>query len=415
MPGRKEIIVGASPARQYAGLDVGDSVQVRTATLVVVGHFVAEGGAAESEIWMDRVISQSVFRRTSTVSVARVKLASDVDVQALNQRLTVDPRLTSTLIREQEFFAAQSESRAALIDAFAHLIAGIMALGSVFGALATMFTAVSRRSVEIATLRALGFQAGPVVVSVLVEATVLALAGGVLGAARRPRVRNSRRRLYRINAQPGRRLPVGLCVPGGTGVDTARSRVGHRSRRHRRHGAGDARRAFADHDRSAGRLSAHHGSVTRRVEDRPVTGRPAPDRSNRLADCRPRRPGRRGRWGWRWWKEALLPVVRTVVVRQALSADGQPMVLNASGYVPAHLQSTVSSKVTGRIVDVLVEEGTVTEGSVLARLDNTTERSYLALAEVQLGQRGVPWPSWMCATRRSVSTSIASAGCWTSA
>ena len=101
----------------------------------IVGHFVAEGGAPESEIWMDRAISQSVFRRTSTVSVARVKLASNVDVQALNQHLAADPRLTSTLIPEQEFFAAQSASRAALIDAFAYLIAGIMALGSVFGAL----------------------------------------------------------------------------------------------------------------------------------------------------------------------------------------------------------------------------------------------------------------------------------------
>ncbi len=183
VPGRNEIIVGASAARQYAGLDVGDSVQVRTATLEVVGHFVAEGAVAESEIWMDRAIAQSVFRRASAVSVARVKLAADVDVEALNLRLAADPRLTTTLIPEQEFFAALSASRAALIDAFAYLIAGIMALGSVFGALATMFTAVSRRSVEIATLRALGFHAVPVVVSVLIEATVLALAGGILGAA----------------------------------------------------------------------------------------------------------------------------------------------------------------------------------------------------------------------------------------
>ena len=183
VPGRNEVIVGASAERQYSGLDVGDSVQARTATLEVVGHFVAEGAAAESEIWMDRAIAQSVFRRASAVSVARVKLAPDVDVKTLNRRLAADPRLTSTLIPEQEFFAAQSASRAALIDAFAYLIAGIMALGSVFGALATMFTAVSRRSVEIATLRALGFHAVPVVVSVLVEATVLALAGGVLGAA----------------------------------------------------------------------------------------------------------------------------------------------------------------------------------------------------------------------------------------
>ena len=82
MPGRNEIIVGVSAARQYAGLDVGDMVQARTATLEVVGHFVAEGTAVESEIWMDRAIGQSVFRRTATVSVARVKLAPDVDVKA---------------------------------------------------------------------------------------------------------------------------------------------------------------------------------------------------------------------------------------------------------------------------------------------------------------------------------------------
>ena len=94
--------------------------------------------------------------------------------------------------------------------------------------------------------------------------------------------------------------------------------------------------------------------------------------------------------GWRWWEEARIPVVRTAAVRQTVPADGQPTVLNASGYVTARLQSTVSSKVTGRIVEVLVEEGmAVTEGQVLARLDDTTERSYLALAEAQLGaQRG---------------------------
>jgi RND family efflux transporter MFP subunit len=90
--------------------------------------------------------------------------------------------------------------------------------------------------------------------------------------------------------------------------------------------------------------------------------------------------------GWRWWEEARIPVVRTAAVRQTVAADGQPTVLNASGYVTARLQSTVSSKITGRILEVLVEEGmAVSEGQVLARLDDTTERSYLALAEAQLG------------------------------
>ena len=95
-----------------------------------------------------------------------------------------------------------------------------------------------------------------------------------------------------------------------------------------------------------------------------------------------------GAAGWRWWQEARVPAVRTAAVRQAAPADGQPTVLNASGYVTARLQSTVSSKVTGRIVEVLVEEGmAVRRGQVLARLDDTTERSYLALAEAQLGAR----------------------------
>ena len=96
--------------------------------------------------------------------------------------------------------------------------------------------------------------------------------------------------------------------------------------------------------------------------------------------------GAGGTAGWRWWEEARIPIVRTAAVRHRLPADGRPTVLNASGYVTARLQSTVSSKVTGRIIEVLVEEGmTVTEGQVLVRLDDTTERSYLALAEAQLG------------------------------
>ena len=96
--------------------------------------------------------------------------------------------------------------------------------------------------------------------------------------------------------------------------------------------------------------------------------------------------GTGGLAGWRWWEEARIPVVQTAAVRQTVPADGQPTVLNASGYVTARLQSTVSSKVTGRILEVLVEEGmAVSEGQVLARLDDTTERSYLALAEAQLG------------------------------
>ena len=95
--------------------------------------------------------------------------------------------------------------------------------------------------------------------------------------------------------------------------------------------------------------------------------------------------GAGGLAAWRWWDASQIPVVRTVVVRHTVAGDGQPTVLNASGYVTARLQSTVSSKVTGRITDVLVEEGmAVREGQVLARLDDSVERSRLLLSEAQL-------------------------------
>jgi len=92
-----------------------------------------------------------------------------------------------------------------------------------------------------------------------------------------------------------------------------------------------------------------------------------------------------GAAAWQWWTESQVLTVDTTVVRQTTAGDGQPTVLNASGYVTARRQATVSSKVTGKVVEVLVEEGMVVrKGQVLARLDDTTERSYLALAEAQV-------------------------------
>lgn len=180
-PGTNEIIVGVRSAAEYEGLDVGSEVAARGTVLRVVGHFAAGGSSVESELWLDLPMAQDVFRRQGGMSVVRARLAPDADTGALRRRLEADPGLTLSLIPEREFFAAQSASRAALIDAFAYFVAGIMAFGSVAAALNTMYTAVSRRRVEIATLRALGFGATGVVVSVLIEALVLALAGGLLG------------------------------------------------------------------------------------------------------------------------------------------------------------------------------------------------------------------------------------------
>jgi putative ABC transport system permease protein len=179
--GRTEMIVGVKAAAEFAGLEVGDTLDVRDSAFVVVGQFTAGGGPYESEVWIDLPVAQTAFRRGGTFSSMRVELESASVVAELQKTIADDPRLDLSLTPETEFYAAQSQSRAELIDTFGYLVATIMAIGAVFAALNTMYSAVSTRSVEIATLRALGFGAVRVVVSVMIDALALALIGGVLG------------------------------------------------------------------------------------------------------------------------------------------------------------------------------------------------------------------------------------------
>ncbi len=179
-PGRNEVIVGAKAAALYEGLEIGDEIEVRGSRWQVVGHFTAAGTSVESEIWVDLPIAQSVFRRT--LSLARVGVAPGKAAEA-QQLVSEDPRLDLVLVPEVEFYAEQSRVHAGLIETFAYLVAGIMALGAVAAALNAMFTVVDQRSKEIATLRALGFGAGSVVTAVLAESALLALVGAVLAGA----------------------------------------------------------------------------------------------------------------------------------------------------------------------------------------------------------------------------------------
>jgi putative ABC transport system permease protein len=180
-PGRAEIIVGAKAAQEFAGLGVGEVLPVRDQNWTVVGHFTANGTAYESEIWADLNNVQSAYRRGGTSSTMRVLMTSPDAVAALDKRLQDDPRFDLTARAESDHYASQAEQRTALINSFGVVVGIIMAVGAVFAALNTMYSAVSARTVEIATLRALGFGGLPVVVSVMIEAVVLALFGGVLG------------------------------------------------------------------------------------------------------------------------------------------------------------------------------------------------------------------------------------------
>jgi putative ABC transport system permease protein len=111
-----------------------------------------------------------------------VKLASPGSFPQFKDALTADPRVSLRIERETDYYAAQSRTLRFLVTGLAVVICGLMGLGALFGALNTMYTAVSARSREIATLEAIGFGGGAVMISVLFEALLLALAGGLLGA-----------------------------------------------------------------------------------------------------------------------------------------------------------------------------------------------------------------------------------------
>lgn len=180
-PGLRELIVGRGAQRQFDGLDVGQKLRFRGSTWDIVGVFET-GDAHESELWADVETTQASFFR-STFSSVLVQLRSADAFAGIKRRLTSDPRLNVDVQREQDYFSAQSQNFTNQIGVVTGIVTVIMAIGALFGALNTMYSAVSARTAEIGTLRALGFGRMPVVASVMAESLLLSLAGGVLGAA----------------------------------------------------------------------------------------------------------------------------------------------------------------------------------------------------------------------------------------
>jgi putative ABC transport system permease protein len=181
--GKSEVVVGAGAAREFSGLEVGAKMKVGRYEWPVVGVFSAGGGSAESEIWTDATVLQEAYHRGDSFQSVYARLASPGSFNQFEGSLTNDARLNVKVQRQSEYYAGQSTEVTKLITTLGVLVASLMAVGAVFGALNTMYSAVSARAREIATLRALGFGRGAVVVSVLLESLALALLGGVLGAA----------------------------------------------------------------------------------------------------------------------------------------------------------------------------------------------------------------------------------------
>jgi putative ABC transport system permease protein len=179
--GTNEIVVGRAASQQFAGLTVGSSVRWGESSWQVVGVFDAGGSVAESELWCDAKVLQPAYRRGNSYQSVYARLDSEDSFQRFKDALTSEPRLNVTAIREPDYYAQQSQVLQMIIRSIGFGIAILMGLGAVFGAVNTMYSAVASRTREIATLRALGFGSSPVVVSVLVEALVLSLAGGIIG------------------------------------------------------------------------------------------------------------------------------------------------------------------------------------------------------------------------------------------
>jgi putative ABC transport system permease protein len=181
-PGRNELIVGVGAAHEFAGLEVGSTLAFGQVTWTVVGHFSAGGTIPESELWCDVRVLQPAYMRGNSFQAVYARLQSPEVFDDFRNALTADPRLDVRVIRERDYYAEQSDTLHTMITNLGVLVAVLMGIGAVFGAINTMYSAVASRSREIATLRALGFGGGPVVISVLVESLLLALAGGLVGA-----------------------------------------------------------------------------------------------------------------------------------------------------------------------------------------------------------------------------------------
>jgi putative ABC transport system permease protein len=180
--GRREVIVGRGAAHSLSGLDIGSTVRWGSGDWRIVGMFADGGSVSESEIWTDARVLQGAYSRGSSFQTVRALLDSPRSLAAFKHQLASDPRLNANVLTEREFYAAQSAVITTVVRTAGTALALLMGIGAVFGALNTMYSAVAARATEIATLRALGFGALPVVVSVLLEALLLALIGGALGA-----------------------------------------------------------------------------------------------------------------------------------------------------------------------------------------------------------------------------------------
>lgn len=178
--GRSEVILGKKIVSRFAHTALGDTLRFAGRAWQVVGHFEAAGSALESEIWGENEQFMPVFRGEVFQSVI-FRLRDPAAFDDVRRAFEADQRLQVQVQRESAFYAGQSTMLTRILTFLAVMITSIMAVGAVFGAVNTMYAAVSSRTPEIAVLLTLGFPPRSVLASFLVESAAIALLGGVAG------------------------------------------------------------------------------------------------------------------------------------------------------------------------------------------------------------------------------------------
>jgi len=180
--GAREIIVGSSIARRFQGVEIGSTIKFGGDTWTVVGRFEAGGTGFDSEIWGDVTQLQDAFSRQGTFSTVTFRLTSSDQLNALTKAFESDHRLQQFEAKtEQKFFADQSEFMSIFIGALGIFITIIFSVGATIGAMITMYAAVAHRTVEIGTLRALGFRRRSILAAFMTESMLISFVGAVIG------------------------------------------------------------------------------------------------------------------------------------------------------------------------------------------------------------------------------------------
>lgn len=181
-PGLSELVVGKNAVKTYSGLTLGKKIDFAGGHWQVIGIFDANGSAFDSEVWCDAQILNQVLQRPANIfQSATVHLTSPSAFQQFKDAVTGDPQVNVDVWREIDYYAKQSTTMTTLIKVLGGFVAAIMAVGAIFGALNTMYSAVAERGREIATMRAVGFSSWNVVLSFLFEAIVISFLGGIIG------------------------------------------------------------------------------------------------------------------------------------------------------------------------------------------------------------------------------------------